>query len=83
MIFDIPWQDVVLGVGSVVFFFALLLSIFSSNKPSVWTSTIYGTTLTTFGFTFLTLDLYLSAGGSFLTAGAWFTLLVQKVLSNR
>jgi hypothetical protein len=73
------WQDVVITVGQVLLFLALLPSIFSPNKPDKKTSLLTGAILAVFAFTFWTLGLYYGSLTSALVSLAWFVLFAQKV----
>lgn len=76
--FDIPWQDFVLSLGNLVFFIALLPSIFSKDKPAFLTSTMTAFFLTTFGIVYATLGLWFSVAGVFLSALGWTILAFQS-----
>lgn len=71
------WQDWVLTLGQLVFFFALLPSVFSQEKPHPSTSLLTGSVLLVFAVTFSTLDLLWSAITSGLVAVTWLTLFGQ------
>jgi hypothetical protein len=76
--FDMPWQDLLFTIGNGIFFLSLLPSIFSQDKPSVWTSFITASTLSTFCFAYYSLDFIFSAFSIALSAGAWWVLFFQK-----
>lgn len=81
--FDIAWQELIFAAGNLVFFIGLLPSIFSTDKPAFWTSIITAPFLTLFVFAFYSLELYWSAVGVALGAGAWWILAIQKFLLKR
>ena len=75
----LPWQDVVITIGQMLLFLALLPSIYSKHKPNKHTSLLTGSILAVFSFTFWTLGLYYGAFTSALVALAWFVLFIQKI----
>lgn len=72
------WQDWVVAIGSLLFFFALLPSILSKNKPSVWTSLLTASILTIFAVVYWTLGLTFGTATTALTATGWCVLFFQK-----
>ncbi len=76
--FETSWQDVVLLVGNAIFFIALIPSIVSEHKPSKWTSLITALVLTTFTFTYFSLNLTYSTFTVALATLAWWILYFQK-----
>lgn len=70
-------NDLIFTVGSLVFFIALLPSIFSDNKPDKKTSITTAAILYLFCLNYLWLDLYFSAVVGFITASGWLTLYIQ------
>jgi hypothetical protein len=72
------WQDYILGIGNLVLAAGLLPSLLSKNKPDIKTSIISGTVLAAFGFTFASLELWLSAVAVTIAAMLWFVLAYQK-----
>ena len=79
--FETSWQDIILMIGNMLFFIALLPSIFTEHKPSKWTSLLTAATLTVFTCTYFTLDLVYATSTVGLTALAWWTLFFQKMKS--
>ena len=79
---EFSWEDAIFAVGNVVFFVALIPSVMSADKPSIWTSAITGATLVAFSFTFFTLGFWFAMCASGLTALGWWTLFFQKLLSK-
>jgi len=77
------WQDVVLSAGSLVFFISLIPALRGPDKPPVSTGLLTGGMLTVYGLIYATLGLWLSLGGAFLVAGAWYALALQKWLCGR
>jgi hypothetical protein len=77
------WQEVVLTVGQIVFIIALLPSIFSHDKPEIWTSVLTGTVALSIAVTYLTLSIPLAAGSAFLNFVAWSVLAIQKLRQSK
>lgn len=73
------WQDWTIAIGQLLFFFALLPSIFGAHKPSWITSGTTGLILTVFAYTFWTLDLVYGALTAALVALGWYILCIQKI----
>lgn len=76
--FEFSWQDVVLTIGNIVFFIALIPSIMSANKPSKWTSLMTASALTAFGITYFSLSLTYATIAVSLSAIGWWVLYFQK-----
>lgn len=77
--FNMSWQEIVLAVGQVVFIVALLPSIFSKDKPQIWTSILTGTVALSISITYATLSLKAAAISTFLNFVAWSILAIQKL----
>lgn len=78
------WQDIVLTISQIIFFFALFPTILSKNsKPSISTSIINTVVLLIVGFVNISLKLYGFAFGVFLLSVAWGILAVQKYLIDK
>jgi hypothetical protein len=77
------WQDIVLSVGSFVFFIALIPTIRIKEKPALSTSIINGIVLAVFAFTYSTLELWLSVCSTSMVFIAWSVLAVQKILKTK
>jgi len=71
------WQDWVITIGQLLFFVALLPSVFSEDKPNRWSSLMTAIILATFAYTFWTLGLFWGAFTSTLVTLAWFVLFFQ------
>ncbi len=76
--FDIPWQDLVFGVGNLVFLAALFPSLMSANKPAFTTSLLTGSVLGLYSLTYVTLDLWVSVVASSALSAGWLLLAWQK-----
>ncbi len=76
--FETSWQDLVLMIGNILFLIALLPSIFSTEKPSKWTSLLTAVTLSVFSVTYFTLGLTFATVTVSATAIAWWTLFFQR-----
>lgn len=73
------WQDAVLAISQIIFFFALFPTILSKkSKPSISTSIINTVVLLIVCYVNISLKLYGFAFGVFLVAVAWAILAVQK-----
>ncbi len=73
------WQEIVLAVGQVVFIIALIPSIFSKDKPEIWTSILTGTVALSIAITYTTLSLEMAAISAFFNFVAWAILAIQKL----
>jgi len=74
------WQDLVLSGGTLVLAGALLPSIFSKHKPSVYTSISTGTILGLFAFVYFSLHMWFAAATTLITCGLWVTLAIQEMI---
>ncbi|MCL4357527.1 hypothetical protein M1512_01360 [Patescibacteria group bacterium] len=72
------WQETVLAVGQIVFIVALLPSLFSRDKPEIWTSIITGTVALSIAITYATMNLPLAAISALFNFIFWSILAVQK-----
>ena len=59
---------------------ALLPSIFSKHKPSVYTSISTGTILGLFAFVYFSLHMWFAAATTLITCGLWVTLAIQEMI---
>lgn len=73
------WQEIVLTVGQIVFIAALLPSIFSKDKPEIWTSIMTGIVALSISVTYLTLNIPFAAVSAFFNFVAWSVLATQKL----
>jgi hypothetical protein len=73
------WQDILLAVGSLFLAAALLPSIFSKDKPALWTSLLTGSVLAVFTFVYASLSLWYATFTTGLTAVLWAVLSFQKI----
>jgi len=73
------WQDLVLSGGTLVLAAALLPSIFSEHKPSVYTSVSTGTILGIFAVVYFSLEMWFAAATTLVTSGLWATLAIQEI----
>ncbi len=71
------WQDIVFFTGSLVFVAALIPALKASTKPPTITSTATSLTLCAFAGTYASMQFWLSAAITFLTASAWAALAMQ------
>ncbi len=75
---DLVWQDIVLTIGQFFFVFALIPMVVGNEKPPLSTSLVNGSVLSTFGFTFWSLELLFSAISVFTVSFVWFILAWQR-----
>jgi len=73
------WQETVLTVGQIVFILALLPSVFSDDKPEIWTSIITGSVALSISVTYVTMHLPAAAASAFFNFIFWFILAIQKL----
>jgi len=72
------WQDIVLGVGQIIFFLALIPSIRSEDKPAFSSSIITGTVLLVYALVFASLSLWFTVLTDIITTIFWYILAYQK-----
>lgn len=72
------WQDLVLTVGQLCFFAALIPTIRAKEKPAFKTGLITAVVLTVYIPTFWTLKVYLSVFCTILLTGGWWVLTYQS-----
>lgn len=73
------WQETILALGQVVFIIALLPSVFSADKPEIWTSIITGLVALSIAITYLTMNLNIAAISAFFNFVFWSILALQKL----
>jgi hypothetical protein len=72
------WQDVVYAIGQWIFIIALVPSVLGKDKPALSTSLTTGLVLAVYVVTLISLNLWISAISSAVTAATWFILAYQK-----
>ena len=77
------WQDIVIGIGSFVFFIALIPMIRGKEKPPIFSSASTSFFLWAFVVCYVSFGLWLSTVSGVLSAGAWTILLIQKLRQRR
>lgn len=77
------WQEIILTIGQLVFIVALFPSIFSKDKPEIWTSILTGVVALSIAITYMTMSIPLAAASAFLNFVAWSILAIQKYKQNR
>ena len=77
------WQDLVLMLGGFVFSAALLPTIWSQSKPAASTCILTGSMLLVFAVVYLSLQLWLAAAATALSAACWLVLLGQLLTRCR
>jgi hypothetical protein len=73
-----PWQDIIITIGTFIFAIALIPTLRSKDKPPVSTSLTTGITLIVFALTFASLGLWFSCIMNLFTGSLWLTLALQK-----
>lgn len=76
------WQDIVFGIGAVIFAVALIPTIRGAQKPPLMTSIPTTVVLLVFAVTQASLSLWVAAITSVFAASLWLTLAVQKIRSK-
>jgi len=71
------WQDYVLAIGQIIFFFALIPALRYAHKPPLSTSIINGVVLFIFATIYITLALWFAAITALMTGSMWFALAIQ------
>lgn len=77
------WQETVLAIGQVVFIIALLPSVFSHDKPEIWTSIITGSVALSIAITYITMNIPIAAISAFFNFVFWSILAYQKLKQNK
>ena len=72
------WQEIILALGQIVFIIALLPSVFSKDKPEIWTSIITGSVALSIAITYLTMHIPFAAVSAFFNFVFWSVLAFQK-----
>jgi hypothetical protein len=72
------WQDLVFGVGSLVFIVALIPALFSEEKPPLSTSIPTSLVLISFSLTYATLDLPFAAITGAISGCMWGAIAILK-----
>lgn len=72
------WQETVLALGQIIFIVALLPSVFSQDKPEIWTSIITGAVALSIAVTYLTMNIPFAAVSAFFNFVFWTILALQK-----
>lgn len=67
----------------MVFALALLPSVFSKDKPALWTSLMTGSVLVVFAVVYASLSLWYATFTTALAAGLWIVLAIQKIVRVR
>lgn len=72
------WQDLVISIGQFVFIVSLMPTLLSKDIPPIKTSLPTGLFLLLFGFSFLTLGMYMASLTSTINGIEWLILSYQK-----
>lgn len=78
-LFGKDWRDVIMTVGGVIFFVALVPSVFGDSKPEMLTSLTTAITLTSFVIVYKSLDLHYAFITNSLAALCWWILFFQVI----
>lgn len=76
------WQELVLTLGQIIFIVALLPSVFTKDKPEIWTSILTGMVAYSIAVTYTTLHMPLAAVSAGMNGVFWTILAVQKYHQN-
>lgn len=77
------WQEIILTLGQIIFIIALLPSVFSEDKPEIWTSILTGLVAFSIAITYITLSLPIAAISAGLNTVFWTILAIQKYKQNK
>jgi hypothetical protein len=77
-----PWQDFVIGLGSILFILALIPTLLSDDKPRYETAIITSAVLFGFSGTYITLDLVFAAITSAITASLWLKIAADAFVQQ-
>ncbi|MEK7556066.1 MAG: hypothetical protein AAB523_02130 [Patescibacteria group bacterium] len=72
------WQDIGIMIIQWAFFFALIPTVLSKDKPPFFTSLLNGILLLFLAIIFSTLHLWGSVTSTLLVGGTWFFIGFQK-----
>ena len=72
------WQDWVISIGQIILAAALIPTIRHKDKPPLLTSITTATVIGIISCTFLTLQLWFSAGTASISSAGWFLISYQK-----
>lgn len=76
---NIPsWQDLIFGIGSLLFIIALLPTLLGNNKPAWETAAITSVVLYAFSICYASLDLPFATITSAITASIWLAIAIQS-----
>jgi hypothetical protein len=76
------WQDIVLSIGSIVFIFALIPTVFSKDKPPLASSIPTGIVLFVFAMVYFSLHLLSTGITNLITSTLWFIIAFQKYFTD-
>lgn len=71
------WQDLILGIGSILFIIALIPTYIGNNKPAYETALLTTAVLYSFAATYTTLDLWFAATTAAITGIMWMKIAIQ------
>lgn len=77
------WQDYVIAIAQIGFVVALIPTLFSKDKPPVFTSFMTVVLLAIIIFCMFTLHLYFSAATAFAIMSTWAIIGIQKIRADK
>ncbi len=77
------WQDYVIAIAQIGFVVALIPTLFSKDKPPVFTSFMTVVLLAIIIFCMFTLNLYFSAATAFAIMSTWAIIGIQKIRADQ
>ena len=72
------WQQIILGLGQIVFVIALIPSLVSNQKPEIWTSIITGLVALSITITYFSMSLIFAAISASVNFIIWSILAIQR-----
>lgn len=75
-------EDLIFGIGSIVFILAWIPSLFRNEYPAAPTSFITSVILFSFSFAYLSLDMIFAASTSIILALIWWYTFAHTIIAN-
>ncbi len=73
------WQDLIIGIGSIVFVLSLIPMLRARNKPPLSASIPTSLALWSFVVVYGSYELWFSVGMNVLSASGWLALAIQRL----
>jgi len=70
-------ENLIFTFGGIFFAFALLPTLFTDHKPSIWTSGITAFILFLFALSYFSIGFYSAAIISLITSTMWYIIAIQ------